>query len=95
MSLLTFQPHVSAGPDGQRPIPDGVEVTLAAREHLAFSTSAQSCEIQIRRGQVWLTDGPIDHLLADFQSHICPPRSRVVVTALSDVVLRVRHAAVR
>jgi hypothetical protein len=90
MLLLDFQSQNPVGLDRQTSSVDGVDVSLTAGGHLAFSTTAETFEILIRRGRVWLTDGPIDHVLNGPESHDCPTRSRVVITALTDASLTVR-----
>ena len=90
MLLLDFQSQPLSTPAIELPSGQGVDVSLTAGGHLAFSTYSQSIEIIVRRGRVWLTDGPVDHVLSGTESHECPPRSRVVISGLTDASLTVR-----
>lgn len=95
MLLLDFQSQLSVAPCAERFLDQGVDITLTAGGHLAFSTYAENVEIRVRRGRVWLTDGPVDHVLSGFQSHTAPMRTRVVITALTDAVLTIGPAGDR
>lgn len=90
MLLLGFQPQFPAAPTIDDAPGRSVDVELPVGGHLAFNTFGQSVEIQVRRGRVWLTDGPVDHVLSGFQSHEAPIRSRVVITALTEAFLTIR-----
>lgn len=86
---------------------ESLEVSLAAGGHIAFSTHAREIEVGVRSGRVWLTDGPVDHVLAadglprqesrkgQDALHVCPSRSRVVITALTDAVLTIGRPALQ
>lgn len=103
MLLLDFQTQSSESKTFSQDR-ETIEVRLAAGGHLAFSTGPGEIGVSVRTGRVWLTDGPVDHVLpgdltpGDFtqdraaDGHVCPPRSRVVITALADAVLTIgRH----